>query len=139
MAYYNTTKWHFEDRIAANGDRPTYREVSDERSGWRRLPKEESLYHIDDVGKDEIKYVHSDGREAVFHGDTLEPMTDPRYMATYNYVVIIEKPENFSIGGYSSLLFSYAGHALWDVVPYELTLRSNTREQFEDKLRSIFN
>ena len=137
--YYNATKWHFEDRIEANGEHPTHEEVNETNSDWRLLPKSESLYHIDDVGKDELKYVHPDGREAVFNGDTLEPMTDPRYMGTYNYVTIQELPENAEYRDYIAVAGSYVGHFFADVLPYYLTLKSNTREQFEEKIIAIFD
>ena len=136
--YYNATRFHFEDRIVANGQHATYDAVK-ENSEWRLLPREESLYHIDDKGKDELKYIHPDGREAVFNGDTLEPMTDPRYMATYNYVALYELPNtNASVRDYIKYGLSYVGHFAIDVVPYWLTLNSNTREQFEGKVIAIF-
>ena len=137
-AYYNLTKWHFEDRIEANGKHPSYDEVTGDESEWIELPESESLYHIDDVGSPEKKFVHPDGREAVFDGDTHQPMEDPRYMATYNYVALRKPGKDGTILNYIDAAGSYVGHFVLDVLPYYITLKSNTREQFESKIIDIF-
>lgn len=104
------------------------------------LDPAESIYHDDGIGEAELKYIHLDGREAVFNGDTLKPMTDPRYMATYNYVVIVEKPDRLQIfnkesrNDWLNFCYSYAGHFACDVLPYYLFGCCNTREQFENKI-----
>lgn len=131
--YYDATKWHFEDRIAANGEHPTYDEVKNDTE-WTLLPRSQSLYHIDDVGKDELKYVHPDGREAVFNGDTLNPMLDSQYMATYNYVALMPLPDNPSITDYVAYGVRWIGHGICDVAPYVLLGGCNTREDFEARI-----
>ena len=138
-AYYNATKWHFEDRSEKNGKHPKYSEVTARNSGWNLLPKNQSLYHDNDVGKPELKYITNDGKEAVFDGDTLEPITDPRYIATYNYCPLYQMPSTGAgISDYTQLIGSGMGHFFADMVPYYLTGNSNTREQFESKI-FIFN
>ena len=134
-AYYNATKWHFEDREKKNGTHPTYSEVNDRNSGWNLLPESQSIYHDNGVGKSELKYITDDGREAVFDGDTLEPVTDPRYIATYNYCPLYQMPSTGAgVLDYVKLAGSGVGHLFADLVPYYLTGNSNTREQFESKV-----
>jgi hypothetical protein len=137
QVYYDATKWHFEDRIAANGEHPSYEQVKNDEN-WRLLHKDESVFHMDGVGKDELKYVHPDGREAVFNGDTLAPMLDSRYMATYNYVPLMPLPNNPGIKDYAVYGLSYVGHGVVDVFPYLILGKSNTRADFEAKIISIF-
>ena len=134
-AYYNVTKCHFEDRQKKNGKHPTYSEVNKRNSGWKLLSKSQSIYHDNGVGQPELKYITSDGREAVFDGDTLEPVTDPRYIATYNYCPLYQIPSTGAgILDYAKLAGSAVGHFFADMVPYYLTGNSNTREQFESKV-----
>ena len=134
-AYYDITKRHFEDREAKNGTHPTYEEVSDKNSGWTLLPESQSIYHDNGIGNPELKYTAADGREAVFDGDTLEPMTDPRYIATYNYCPLYQVPPTGPvISDYVKFACSGVGHFVLDMLPYYLTGNSNTREQFESKL-----
>ena len=134
-AYHNATKWHFEDREKKNGTHPTYSEVNDRNSGWNLLPESQSIYHDNGVGKSELKYITDDGREAVFDGDTLEPVTDPRYIATYNYCPLYQMPSTGAgVLDYVKLAGSGVGHLFADMVPYYLTGNSNTREQFESKI-----
>ena len=110
-----------------------------ENKDWRLLPPEESKFHDDGVGANELKFIHLDGREAVFDGDTLEPETDARYMATYNYYVLYELPQSgATLDDYVKYGWSYVMHGVADVLPYWLTGNSNTREQFEEKVVSIF-
>ncbi|MBR4743910.1 MAG: hypothetical protein IK082_06955 [Oscillospiraceae bacterium] len=135
--YYSATKWHFEDRDKKNGTHPTYQEVSSNDSGWTLLPKNESIYHDNGVGKPELKFIHPDGREAVFDGDTLQPMQDPKYKATYNYSPLYQMPKDrrSNLLDYLKLCSSGLGHLFADMLPYYLTGMSNTREQFEEKIR----
>ena len=134
-AYYNATKWHFEDREKKNGTHPTYSEVNDRNSGWNLLPESQSIYHDNGVGKSELKYITDNGREAVFNGDTLEPVTDPRYIATYNYCPLYQMPSTGAgVLDYVKLAGSGVGHFFADMVPYYLTGNSNTRKQFESKV-----
>ena len=86
------------------------------------------------IGKPELKYVNSDGREAVFDGDTHLPISDPDYIATYNYFPPYQLPEAPGLNDYYKLGTSYVGHFFCDMLPYYLFLDSNTREQFEAKI-----
>jgi hypothetical protein len=66
-----------------------------------------------------LKFIHSDGREAVFNGDTLSLMTDAKYGGTYNYVNPAPVPDKwYDVGGGGA----YAGKGVWhlvlDVVPF---------------------
>ena len=133
--YYDATYFHFEGREALNGKHPSYEEVTASDSEWRLLPPEESIFHDNNIGKPEEKYIMDNGREAVFDGDTHLPMTDSRYMATYNYVSLYEVPSSGATAlDYVYCVVSYVGHGVCDVLPYYLTLKSNTREDFENKV-----
>ena len=71
----------------------------------------DSEEHDNKRGKPELKYVLLDSsgwgsREVVFDGDTLEPITDPRYMGTYNYV------------NFRGTFVTGVGHFLFDMLPY---------------------
>ena len=134
-AYYNATKWHFEDRAKKNGTHPSYSDVNEKNSGWHLLPESQSVYHDNGIGKPEVKYITDDGKEAVFDGDTLEPVTDPLYIATYNYSPLYQMPSSGAgILDYVKLVGSGIGHFFADMMPYYLTGNSNTREQFESKI-----
>ena len=113
------TSWHFEGRDARNGVHPTYAQVNARDSRWRLLPKSQSILHDDGVGKPEEKYVHPDGREAVFNGDCLCPEIRPKYKGTYNYINPGEIPEKWYDG---SKWIEYGGrqigHGITDVVPW---------------------
>ena len=138
-AYYNATKWHFEDREKMNGTHPTYSEVNGRNSGWILLPESQSIYHDNGIGKPELKYITNDGREAVFDGDTLEPVTDPRYVATFNYCPLYQMPSTGAgVLDYVKLVNTGVGHFFADMAPYYLANNSNTREQFESTV-FLFN
>nr|WP_289057531.1 RHS repeat-associated core domain-containing protein [uncultured Psychrobacter sp.] len=113
------TAWHFEGRDARNGLHPTYNEVRNKRNGWSPLSEEQSIFHDDGVGKKELKYVHPDGREAVFNGDCLCPEIRPQYKATYNYINPGVVPENwYNIPGWDKYVKDMIGHGVVDVLPY---------------------
>ena len=137
--YYNATKWHFEDRIEKNGEHPTIEQVRLNDSGWDKAESWASVYHQDEIPGEDLKYTHPDGREAVFsnidNGKEWVEMTDPRYMATYNYCPLYELPKNPGPLDYAKRPVSATGHFFADMVPYYLTLCSNTREQFESKIQ----
>ena len=99
------------------------------------MPESQSIYHDNGIGKSELKYITDDGREAVFDGDTLEPVTDLRYIATYNYCPLYQMPSaGAGVLDYVKWAGSGVGHIFADMVPYWLTGNSNTREQFESKV-----
>ena len=138
-AYYNATEWHFEERERRNGEHPTYDAVEDEEDGWSLVSGKQTVYHDNKVGEPEMKYTNIDGREAVFDGDTLDPMTDQRYIATFNYCPVHQIPKNGeTVLDYVKFAYTGVGHVVVDVLPYYITGMSNTREQFESKI-GIFN
>ncbi|MFZ5966969.1 MAG: hypothetical protein ACOYVK_07315 [Bacillota bacterium] len=129
-AYIKATEFHFEKRDELNGMHVSYEEVIAKDSEWVKLPTEMSIYHDNKVGNPELKFVHPDGREAVFDGDTLEPILDPRYKATYNYVTPAQPPENlFDIAGWIEFIKKGIGHFIKDMLPYYLTGFKNERNQ----------
>ncbi|PWQ93240.1 hypothetical protein [Leucothrix pacifica] len=75
------TGWHFEGRERLNGVHPTYSEVGRRDAGWTLLPESQSVFHDNGHGSPELKYIHRDGREAVFTMDftgQYEPYLDPK-------------------------------------------------------------
>ena len=52
---------------------------------WQEMKGDQAAFHQNGGAKD-LKFIHPDGRELVYDGDTNELMTDDRYMGTYNYV-----------------------------------------------------
>jgi hypothetical protein len=128
--YFSATKFHFEKRDELNGIHPTFEEATSDDSEWILLDKSMSIFHDNKIGKNEMKFVHPDGREAVFDGDTLEPVIDPVYKATYNYVVPSNIPENkLNIISWIIFIQKGFGHFIMDVLPYYLTGKKNERNQ----------
>ena len=92
-AYHGLTDWAFEGRDLHNGKAPTQEEVNADPS-WRLMGPKETIYHDNNKGAHERKYVRDDpnsflglgGKEAVFDGDTGKPMEAGPYQATYNYI-----------------------------------------------------
>lgn len=112
-------------RDSANGIHPAYEECDDKKNGWEKLPPEMSIYHDNKIGKPELKFVHPDGREAVFDGDTLKPIVDSKLKATYNYVTPIQlKDLDYILWDIHAPvhLIEYtgkgAGHFIFDMVPF---------------------
>jgi hypothetical protein len=121
--YKDVTDFHFEGREALNSDLPSYEEAIGKDSEWQLLPEEMSIFHDDGIGKPELKFIHPDGREAVFNGDTLKLVTDPRYVGTYNYVTPTTKPSSLgwgNVGEWIDFGVKGAGHVITDVLPYGL-------------------
>jgi hypothetical protein len=69
-------------------------------------------------GKAELKFVHEDGREAVFDGDTLQFYRDPRFVGTYNYVNPVAASEVRGVGSALKFVGKNIGHFVTDVIPY---------------------
>jgi len=126
--------FQYEARDKMNGPHPSYTEVADPKNGWILLPTEMSIFHDDGKGAHELKYIHSDGREAVFDGDTHMPVTDARYKGTYNYINPTLKPEGFpsslqDLNDWVEYGTTGLGHVITDVVPYYLVGQKNERDQ----------
>jgi hypothetical protein len=118
--YKKLTKWHFEGREEKNGKPPDYDELTKPGSEWKLLPQAMSVFHDNGVGKPELKFVHPDGREAVIDGDTHEPVTDAKYMPTYNYVNPMPMDEIKGPTDLVKFAGKNIGHFLTDVVPYAI-------------------
>ena len=113
------TAWHYEGRASKNSNLPTYEQAIAEGSEWQLLSKEQSIFHDDGIGKAELKFIHADGREAVFNGDSLNLVTDPNYIGTYNYVNPAPVPSQwYDIGGWTNYAVEGLGHLALDVAPY---------------------
>lgn len=82
--YTEKTAWHFEERDKLNRPQPNS-EKEAIQNGYKYIPAPRDGLHQDKVGKPERKFVHDDGREVIFDGDTGKVVTDPRYKGTYNY------------------------------------------------------
>ena len=117
-------------RDARNGLNPIYSQVTAPGSGWNLLPPEMSVFHDNKIGKPELKFIHPDGREAVFDGDSLQPMTNPRYKGTFNYVSPVNTPDNwYNVKGWANFAVKGVGHTVMDVVPYFIVGKRNERNQ----------
>jgi hypothetical protein len=83
------------------------------------MSKNESTFHDNEEGKDEMKFIHDDGREVVFDGNTKKIVTDPRYRGTYNYVTPTPMPSSpTDIKGAVSWAIKGSGHIIFDVAPF---------------------
>jgi len=82
---------HYELRDALNagseGQPATFEDFNaiEDRNEWKLSPTDQAAFH-QNGGTADLKFVHPDGRELVYDGDTNELVTDDRYMGTYNYV-----------------------------------------------------
>ena len=77
------------------------------------------MFHQDpSVVGNEVKFVHEDGREAVYYVDgTL--VTKPEFAGTFNYVNARPEPEGLlDIQGIIEWAWFGAGHLIADVVPF---------------------
>ena len=86
------------------------------RDDWQLSP-EMSQYHNDPATEGaELKFIHEDGREAVYTPDGSKLVTDPRYAGTYNYV----NPASPSWNPlrWPSIVGRGLGHFFADMVPY---------------------
>ncbi|MDX8360782.1 hypothetical protein [Cytobacillus sp. IB215316] len=130
----NLEFYHYEQRDQLNGSHPSYQEVTSKGSEWILLDEDMSVLHDNHQGKPEEKYINPDGREAVFDGDTLEPIADPSIKGTYNYINPALQPEGFpkdkqEILDWVEWISSNAGHAITDVIPYYLVGQKNEKNQ----------
>ncbi len=134
MVYFWVDKYiHYDYRDLSNGLHPTYGQCFNNTKEWTLLSPEMSIYHDNGIGKPELKFVHNNGREAVFDGDTHEIIYDSQYRATYNYVTAIEFKGwahvlNSTYGHLGELLGKGAGHFIFDMIPYYIG--GNNRGEF---------
>lgn len=122
QAVENLTRWHFEDREAKNKPLPSSMRRAD-RAGFEMYPQWQNEYHQNNIGEPEVKYVHPDGREVIYDGDTRKVVIDPELKGTFNYAnapARKEKPENTE--EWMRYLFQNGPleHILYDIAPYEI-------------------
>ncbi|MDO4366209.1 MAG: RHS repeat-associated core domain-containing protein, partial [bacterium] len=103
--------WHRSERDALNFPLPS--SPPEPGSGWKELPESMSVYHDNGKGKPERKFIHPDGREAVYDGDTEGLITNQKYKGTYNYV---NPPTGKNSAG--EWLLRAVGHFISDMLPY---------------------
>lgn len=80
------------------------------------MPESQNAFHDNGFGKPEKKFIHRDGREAVYDGDTGKLITDPDLKGTYNYV---NPPKNWPPQTVEDVVRTL-GHGAVDVVPFML-------------------
>lgn len=116
--------WHYEDRDARNTNLPAnltaVRALASD--GWFMASPDQAAYHQDPStpGVD-LKFVHPDGREAVYNRLTGELVRDPAYAGTYNYVHMPNKPKEWhDIAGWANWAIRGIGHLVVDVIPWKI-------------------
>jgi hypothetical protein len=114
------TEWHFENRdMLNNSHQAGLNQLTKDGSGWQELPAWQNTYHQNGVGKPERKFVHKDGQEQIYDGDTGELITDPQLRGTYNYINprngdrSIENPKDLL-----DYMGRFVGHGVTDVIPW---------------------
>ncbi len=76
-----------------------------------------SKYHDDPkTAGPEKKFIFDSGKEAVYNSDTDQPVTDPKYKGTYNYVNPAELSWN-PLKWYG-IAYRGMGHFAADMLPY---------------------
>ena len=75
-------------------------------------------FHDNKKGNPEVKYVHPDGREVVYDGDTCEPVTNPKLKGTYNYVN--PAPWSWNPLKWNMIITRGVLHGVIDVAPYKI-------------------
>ena len=116
---FSLSAWHFENREDLNVNLPIRLEdAAVEGNGWNRMPHSQAALHQDpNVPGNEIKFVHDDGREAVYysHGPLA---TDPAIAGTFNYINPRALPETADVGEWIAFGWYGLGHVIVDVLPW---------------------
>lgn len=71
-------------RIALNANLPNLEQAIDVGSPWVEILGGKTSFHQNNIGLDERKFVHPDGREVVYDGDSHQILTD-KFGGTYNF------------------------------------------------------
>ncbi len=103
--------WHHTVRELLNDPLPETPPEGED--GWTELPPNKSIFHDNGDECPERKFVHRDGREAVYDGKTKRLITDSVYKGTYNFINPGDKDDRFVVRHLKNL-----GHGLYDVLPY---------------------
>lgn len=106
--------WHHKGRDSWNS--PLSQSPPKGDDDWCELPESQNAFHDNGFGKPEKKFIHRDGREAVYDGDTGKLITDPDLKGTYNYV---NPPKNWPPQTVEDVVRTL-GHGAVDVVPFML-------------------
>ena len=78
---------HFEVRNSANTGLPPFVQDAIHDEAWTELEEDKAVFHQDpNTPGIERKFIHEDGREAVYYQNSGRLVTDPRYRGTYNFV-----------------------------------------------------
>lgn len=72
-------------RYKLNQNLPTFEEAVTPGSRWVLQPPDLSKFHDNHVGRPEYKFVHPDGREVVFDGDSKIIISEYPLWGTYNF------------------------------------------------------
>ncbi|WP_026295136.1 RHS repeat-associated core domain-containing protein [Sediminispirochaeta bajacaliforniensis] len=117
--------YHKDYRYEKNGRHLTFDEVKE--LGLSDLPPKMKIFHDNHDMYPELKYLSYCGflgissREYVFDGKTLLPMTDPKYIATYNYISPVLPPKKwYNVPGWTNFTVRALGHGIFDVLPYKI-------------------
>ena len=114
------TAWHFEGRDRRNVNLPASVEFARvQGSDWIKMKQSMNEYHDDGIGDPETKFIHPDGREVIYSGDTGRIVTNPRLKGTYNYINPANTPEQwYNIPGWGKFALRGTGHFFADMLPY---------------------
>lgn len=107
---------HYAERMELNldGSLPMNPQLAEE-AGFEDLEWYESIYH-DSLGGN-LKYVHIDGREAIYEPN-YEFVNRTKRISGYSRVLLKDDPENGPTYNYVVPEESSAGHYLFDMLPY---------------------
>jgi len=118
--FHKATRWHFEQRDERNRPLPRNEEEA-QKNKWTLMSKRMTQYHDNGDKFPERKYVHPDGREVIFDGNTGQVVRDPRYKGTFNYSYQSPPPkEGSSIADWARWVIRSRDHIKYDVVPFLL-------------------
>ena len=132
---------HFEERFAANDDENLPQSAADAvKAGFEKLPSGDSKYHQLDASKKEfekgscLKYVHSDGREAIYevildnqNQKSVESDTSATRLLTLEEYPLIGPTFNYSPNDFSDNPLEFVenkfthnsiAHYFFDMLPY---------------------
>ena len=114
------SSWHFEGRDGRNINLPTDLAAAEAADGWVKVDAGQAVLHQDpNTPGEDYKFVHPDGREAVYNSQTGEMVTSDAYRGTYNFVHMPPKPEEWSdVGGWVEWGARGIGHTVTDVIPW---------------------
>ena len=109
---------HYEITDVFNNPLPPIVSVPATTPGWTELPPSQSVFHDNGIGLPERKFIHVDGREAIYDGDTGLIVDDPELRGTYNYINAAPISYWYDGPGWVIFVGRGAGHFAVDVIPY---------------------